>query len=197
MQSTQGTPRLPGSDNQRGLCSWAQDCNNQKASSGQDITPRTLRSRLNHIPSPQVKKGHLIVLELQPEDRLQVCHTPKGYRGALREAGRQAPFSHPPLASPLLTGTSQQGAYTLVWSPDACNCCPGDTSRSPSLEVSRVYDCSPIGLYTSAYLKSCCLSIWLPISLNLGAEWDHSLWNTDRSWCILNNWSLSRISQAT
>lgn len=57
---------------------------------------------------------------------------------------------------------------------------PKDTSRGGGLEVSRVYDCSPTTLYILAYFKICCLRIWLPISLKLGADWDHSLWNTGR-----------------
>lgn len=54
--------------------------------------------------------------------------------------------------------------------PEVCNCHPEDTSRLPGLEVSRVYDCSPRGLYIFTQFKSCYLIVWLPGSLNLGAE---------------------------
>ena len=36
------------------------------------------------------------------------------------------------------------------------------------------------------YFKSSCLMVWLPISLNLGADRDPALWDADRSWHALN-----------
>ena len=86
--------------------------------------------------------------------------------------------------------------HTHVWSPNFCNSCEGDTSRSPGLEASRVYNCSPTGLYIFTYLKYCCLRVWLPISLKLGADRDPSLWSTHRTWHSLNNRVLSKIYQA-
>lgn len=72
---------------------------------------------------------------------------------------------------------------------------PMDTSRSPEHNASRVNNYSPIRLYIFSYFKGCCLRAWHPFSLNLDADWGPSLWNTDRSWHILNNWHLSRINQ--
>ena len=94
--------------------------------------------------------------------------------------GQGMPPPHSPSALLRLTSTSQKGAYILIRSPNFSNCHPRDTSRSPGLEANRVYNCGPIGLYIFAYFESCCMRIWLPISLKLGAEWDAFLWNTDR-----------------
>ena len=38
------------------------------------------------------------------------------------------------------------------------------------------------------YFKLCCLWVWLPINLNLGANRDLALWDTDNSWHTLNYW---------
>ena len=57
-----------------------------------------------------------------------------------------------------------------MWSLDFCNCPIGNTSRSPSLEVSRIYKCYPTRLHIFAYFKSCCLRVWLSVSLKLGAD---------------------------
>lgn len=40
---------------------------------------------------------------------------------------------------------------------------PGDTYRSPGMEASRVYGCSPTGLHIFVYFKDCCLRVWVPI----------------------------------
>lgn len=39
--------------------------------------------------------------------------------------------------------------------------------------------CGLAWLYLFIYLKSCCLQIWLIVSLKLGSIWDLCLWNTD------------------
>lgn len=47
-----------------------------------------------------------------------------------------------------------------------------------------------------ACFKSSCLSVPLPISQILDANWDPSLWKTDKSWHILNygsHWGQSRL----
>ena len=46
------------------------------------------------------------------------------------------------------------------------------------------------------YHRSCCLRVWLPISLNLGADFNPPLWDTDRSWHTLSYWKLLKIKQA-
>ena len=42
----------------------------------------------------------------------------------------------------------------LLWRPDLCNCHPGKNSRFCGLDPSRVYSCSPTGLYIFTYFKS-------------------------------------------
>lgn len=63
---------------------------------------------------------------------------------------------------------SERHAFT--WSLDFCKCPIGNTSRSPILEVSRIYKCCLTRLHVFAYFKSCCLRVWLPVSLKLGAD---------------------------
>jgi len=87
-------------------------------------------------------------------------------------------------------------SYTCIWSPDVCNYSPGDPSRRPGPEASRVYEGGPTGLYIFAYIKSCCLRAWLPVSLKLGVQQDSSLWNMDRSWHSLSNGNISGINLA-
>ena len=118
-----------------------------------------------------------------------------GSGGAFRECKQGDTILSTPLASLQVNNTSQKEVYIFIWSPDFCNCCPGDTSRFPGLEISRVYNCRPRGLCVFVYLKSCCLSIWLPINLKLGAKQNPSPWNIDMSWHTLNNRDLSRINQ--
>ena len=81
--------------------------------------------------------------------------------------GQGMPSLLSPSASLQLT---QKGDYTLIWSLNICDRHPGDTSRLPGLVPCRAYICSPTGLYIFAYFKSCCLRVWLPTNLNLGAD---------------------------
>ena len=39
----------------------------------------------------------------------------------------------------------------------------------------------PIELFSFAYFKSCCLGVWFPVTLNLGADRDPPFGDTDRS----------------
>lgn len=39
------------------------------------------------------------------------------------------------------------------------------------------------------YFPSCCLRVWLPISQHLGANYDSTLWDTDRLWHTLSYWA--------
>ena len=45
-------------------------------------------------------------------------------------------------------------AYTLVWSPNFCNCCQKDTSKLPGLETRRGYNISPTGCIYLHTLKA-------------------------------------------
>lgn len=101
--------------------------------------------------------------------------------------GRKISFLQCPVALPELAGTSQERAYILFWSPDSFNCHPGDTSRS-LVPQDCILTC----------VKSCCLRTWLPVSLKLGANWDHSIWNTLGTPSTTGTyWNLSRINQTT
>lgn len=73
--------------------------------------------------------------------------------------GQKTPSLWSPSALLQLAHTLQKRAYTLIWSSDFCNYCPGDICTSPGLKVSSVYNCSPTGLYIFAYLKSYCLML--------------------------------------
>lgn len=44
------------------------------------------------------------------------------------------------------------------------------------LVASRAYTCCPTRLDMFAYFKTCCLRVWLPISLDLDADWDPPRW---------------------
>lgn len=75
-------------------------------------------------------------------DRLQLCHTSRSHRGALRACRpRYVSFTHSHYS--LLVPSRMELIYT-----NFCNCFPGDTCRSPGLEASRFYNCSSSGLYT-------------------------------------------------
>lgn len=51
------------------------------------------------------------------------------YSSALKEHRLWMPSWHYPSAFLQLTGISPKRAYTLDWSPDFCDFCPGDTNR--------------------------------------------------------------------
>lgn len=92
-------------------------------------------------------------------------------------SGQETSSLYSPYASLQLAGTSQRKVYALVWSLKFCNSNPGNTSRLPALEASRVYDCGLSRVHTWAYFENYNLSIWLPFSPKLGADWDPSLQN--------------------
>ena len=100
---------------------------------------------------------------------------------------------HSPSAILQSISVSWRGAFTHAWCPGFCECCPGDTFRLPG--SGRHWD---LGLWShwTVYLhtlKSCCLRIWLPISLNLGVEILPSKTLTDRSWHTLNYWEPLKV----
>lgn len=97
-----------------------------------------------------MKKANLLVLKLQSE-RLQVCHTFRGWRGLLREHSREISFYALPWPQHNLLVPSRK---ELVYWPPIFHYYSGDTSRSFDLEVKWVYDCSPTGLYVTAYFKA-------------------------------------------
>lgn len=83
--------------------------------------------------------------------------------------GKETPSLNLHLASPQLADTSRKGDYTFVWSPDFFLLSPRAHLQISWPGNEQVYNCGPTGLYTFAYLKSCCLMILLPISLKLDA----------------------------
>lgn len=85
-----------------------------------------------------------------------------GCRFPTQGTGQRIPSLSSPLASLLVTGTSQKRAHTLIWNPRFFSCHLENISRLLSLKGSRFYNCSPTGLYIFAYLKSCSLRILEP-----------------------------------
>ena len=73
-------------------------------------------------------------------------------------------------ASLQLTSVSQKGAYTLAWIPIFVIAAQGVPPDGLALGASGAYACGPTGLYIFAFFKSCCLRLWLPNRLNLGAD---------------------------
>lgn len=100
--------------------------------------------------------------------------------------GQWIPSLHPPSASHLVIGISQKGAWhsfgALIFVTTAWETLLG----CPALVASGTDSCGPIALYIFTYFKSCCLRVWLPISLNPGVDWDPLLQDTDKSGNTLN-----------
>lgn len=71
--------------------------------------------RLKHTPSLPVKKAYCFLSwSFNLREWLQVCHTSRGNRAALREHRQGTQSLPPPLALLQLTRTSQKEAYMLV-----------------------------------------------------------------------------------
>ena len=142
-------------------------------------------SRLKHIPSLSVKET-MLVLELQLEVRLQVWNTPVGLR--CWDVGQWPPSLCSSFTSLQLADLRQKKSFCTLHITGA-PVFASAAQRSPpdylTLVASATYVYSPT-IYIFAYFKSCCLRVWLPMSLNLGADRDSSLWDTDRSWHTLN-----------
>lgn len=51
------------------------------------------------------------------------------------------------------------------------------------------------GVPILVHFKNCHLTVWLPVSLKLGADWESSFWNADRFWNTFYNWDLSKTNQ--
>ena len=58
----------------------------------------------------------------------------------------------------------------LSGAPVFATAAQGTPPDSLALVASGAHTCSPTGLYTLHSFKSCCLRVWLPVSLNPGAE---------------------------
>lgn len=126
----------------------------------------------------------------------RVCYTSRGHGGTRRECRpRDTIFVFSLGFTTAHQHLLERSLYTHL-KPWFSNHCPGNTSSLLGLETSRVYNCGPTVLYIFTNFKSCCLGVWLPVSLKLGADWNPSLWTSDKSWHTLNNWDLSRINQA-
>lgn len=99
-------------------------------------------------------------------------HTSGGYRGAVREDSPGMPSLHFSSALLQLISIFQKGAYTLVLSPIFVTAVQGTSQDCLALVAIRAYGCDPTRLYTFVFFNHCCLRVWLPIRLNLGANWD-------------------------
>ena len=153
--------------------------------------------QLTQCKSSSLKTGlyvetHLLILKHLLEG--QGYHTSKCFGCALRECTQ----GYTVLVHSLGLATAQwylpEGGLDTQLEPKFC--IRRDTSRSPALEASKVFNFSPTGLYIFAYFKSCHLRVWLPISLKLDTKWNPSPCNTDKSWHTFNNGDLLRINQA-
>ena len=71
---------------------------------------------------------------------------------ALKEHRLQMSSWHSPSALLQFTGVTQKRAYTLIWSPDLCDCHSGTPPDCLALVDSRTYAYSPTELYIFAYL---------------------------------------------
>ena len=89
-------------------------------------------SSLTHTHSSHVKEPIYLSWSFSLRDRFQVYHTSRGHKDALREC---RPTLHSTLALLSPPVFPKKEAYTLVWSPDFCNCCQEDTSKLPSLQT--------------------------------------------------------------
>jgi hypothetical protein len=69
---------------------------------------------------------------------------------------------------------------------DFCNSCPGTPADCLALMDSMFYTCWSTGIYIFTYFKICCLKFWLPVNLNLGANWDSPPCNTKKPWHAVN-----------
>lgn len=99
--------------------------------------------------------------------RLQVCHISRSYRGTFRKHRQEDTiFEHS--SGLAMTRYLPEGSLYIYLKPQFL-CHPGDASRSPGLEVSKVYNYGPT-LYIFPYFKSCYLRILFLISLKLGAD---------------------------
>lgn len=146
------------------------------------LTGLCIDSILKHTPSLFVKEVYLLVLEHWPEGRHQVWHTSRDLWTCYQRNISQCTLALcSPSVSLQLACISQTEAYTFVWRPEFCSCFPGDTFRSPGTGGQWDWHLQSIGLYTFAYSRSCYWRVWLPISLNIGADWGPPLWSTEVS----------------
>ena len=149
----------------------------QRDSSWQTTTPRALHRQLFYDRGRGASPGALALGGLQAWD------TSRGYGDALRKLRLEG---HHLCALPLphYSSTVSPGKE-LIYSSGA-PIFATDNQRTfadhPVLVSRGAYTCGSKGLYIFTFFKIFCLRVWLPISLNLGADQDPPLWNGDESW---------------
>lgn len=111
-------------------------------------TPKAVHRQETESPCP-MQRPVCLSWSFGSQGTLQDHPTSRGYRSALREHRPSLCFL---LESLQLTSTFHQ---VFIWSPKFCNCYQEDTSKSPGVESSRVYDCRPTELYIFENLKRC------------------------------------------
>ena len=146
VQCIHGTPLDCLAQMDRGLCSWTVIIGKTEFWAGPNTQNIPQTANWNTSPGCKWKRSIELSWSFNPRDRFQVCDTSSGYKCA--------PSMCPPLNSPQLPGISQKCDSTFKWSPDSCNCCPKDISRSSILKVSRVYNFGSIGPQLSVYFKA-------------------------------------------
>lgn len=131
---------------------------------------RCIDSRLKHNPRLSVKKK---LLASHEDSNLGAGFRFGVHLEALRgNIGRGASSLHSPSVSLQLTDISQKRAGAFIQSPNFCNCHQETAPDHLALKASQACACSPTELYILVFFKSCCLSIWFPVSLNLHVDWD-------------------------
>lgn len=129
---------------------------------------KCIDSKLKHTHS--LCKRHIYLsLNFSLKVRPQVCHTYRGYRSALRKKRPQGDI----FSFSLILATAcqyQPKKKSICTHPKFLYVIQG--THLESLEASRVNNCSYTGMCIFSYFKSCCLRVWLLISMKPGANGD-------------------------
>ena len=158
------------------LITWLwrpRDCNNRRDSSWPTTIPRALHRRQAETHQVLLRKG-LFAFQ-------RALARGAGFRsgthntwGPTEGLSGNIALGTPTLCSPpgllQLPGVYQKGAHTHFWSPGFLPATQGTPPHHLALVASRAYTCGPTGLYIFAFLKSCCLRVWLLIHLSLAAD---------------------------
>lgn len=154
------------------------DWNNWRDTYWKFPTPQSMAQRENgNTPPIFLGKGSIDY----PKGQLQVCHTSRDCVGAPGE-----------YRSSVIILALALGLYTAPWyllerglsthlEHQFLPLSPMDISTSPALGASKGYKYGLIGLCMYGYFKTCCLRVWLPISLRLRAACFYGL-NASLHW---------------
>lgn len=127
--------------------------------------------------------------------KLQAWQTFSGLLTAIKEHRLWMACRCSPSALFQITGISKKRASVLLWSPDLCDCSPGEWTPSDylTLEASTSYVCVPQDCIYLHTFKSCCLRVWLPANLILGSEIFRTLIGLGTSSNTGSYWKYNRL----